>query len=170
MRIFYAVIFCVSMLFPVFATASSTVGDVINDTLITGKVKSSFVINEITAGQNIGVETNNGVVKLSGTVDSHTQVTAAMQIAQETDGVKSVDASRLRVRESRQPFTDTYITVKVKMIFLLHGVSAAVETENGVVYLSGFVKSSEQSEKALHLAGTVSGVVGVRSDLAVKPL
>ena len=161
-------ILLMSIFFPVLALASSTVGDVINDTVITAKVKSDLAINEITSNQNIGVETNNGMVTLTGTVDSQTQATAAIQITQATDGVKSVDAHQLHVKESHQYFTDTYITSKVKAILLLHGLNVNVETQNGVVYLDGFVKDSAQSQSAIQLARSTSGVTGVKSDIAVK--
>ncbi|HEV2614375.1 MAG TPA: BON domain-containing protein [Gammaproteobacteria bacterium] len=164
----YAVIFLMSVFFPVLVFASSGLGNTISDTLITGKVKSDLAINAITSDQQISVTTNDGVVTLSGSTDSQTQATAAIQITQATDGVKSVNASQLRVRTSHQPYMDAYITAKVKIVLLIHGVSATVETENGVVYLSGFVKSSAQSQNAVQLARAVGGVVSVKSDLAVK--
>jgi osmotically-inducible protein OsmY len=165
-----AVIILMSIFLPVLAFASETIGDVISDTFITAQVKSAFVVNEITRDQDISVETNNGVVVLQGTVDSHTQETAALQIAQATAGVQHVDASQLNVRPSKQPIKDMYITAKLKMILLVHGIySAKVETESGVIYLSGFVNKAKQNQQAVQLAQSISDVVGVRSDLAVKP-
>jgi len=161
-------VFLMSLFFPVLAFASTTIGHAIDDTVITAKVKSSFAINDITSNQNISVTTNNGVVTLSGTVDSQTQATAAIDITRQTEGVKSIDSQQLTVRESHQFFKDVYITAKVKAALLSHNLNVTVETQNGVVYLSGFVKDSTQSESAVQLAHAVEGVVSVKSDLAIK--
>ncbi len=164
-----AIIILMSIFIPVVAFAAESIGDVISDTLITAQVKSAFVINEITRDQNISVQTNHGVVILQGTVDSNTQETAAIQIARATAGVQQVDASQLNVKPSKQPLKDMMTTAKLKMNLLFHGLySVKVETENGVIYLSGTVSTAKQSDQAMQMAETMSGIAGVRSDLAVK--
>jgi hyperosmotically inducible protein len=77
--------------------AGST-GDVIDDSLITTKVKSSFVADSAVSALDISVETNQGVVSLTGLVNNETERQRAVQIAQETSGVKKVDAKNLIVK------------------------------------------------------------------------
>lgn len=68
--------------------------------------------------------------------------------------------------------SDSVITTKVKAdIFRepeLKSMAIHVETENGVVMLSGFVQSKADAEKAARIAGTVKGVTQVKSSLQVK--
>jgi hyperosmotically inducible protein len=71
---------------------------VIDDSLITTKVKSSFVADSAVSALDISVETNQGVVSLTGLVNSETERQRAVQIAQETSGVKKVDAKNLIVK------------------------------------------------------------------------
>ena len=67
---------------------------------------------------------------------------------------------------------DTVITTKVKAaIFEEPGLKSAeinVETFKGVVQLSGFVTSTALANKAVEIAGKVSGVKSVKNDMRVK--
>jgi hyperosmotically inducible protein len=86
-------------------------------------------------------------------------------------GVKDVDTSNLQVKKSSQPFTDLVITAKVKGAFIrekLFGVeditpmSISVETNNGIVYLTGTAETKEQIDNAVKIARSISGVKNVR--------
>lgn len=66
-----------------------------SDTWITTKVKSSLLADSDVAGLDVKVETVNGEVRLSGSVDSQAQIERATQIARDIEGVTSVDASGL---------------------------------------------------------------------------
>ena len=68
-----------------------------DDTWITTKVKSSLLADTAVAGSKIDVDTVNGVVFLTGTVNSQAQADAAKKIAAGIQGVSSVDASKLKV-------------------------------------------------------------------------
>ena len=67
----------------------------VEDTWITTKVKSGLLADTDTSGLQIEVETNNGVVGLSGQLDSQQQVDAAVRVAEGIEGVVEVDASDL---------------------------------------------------------------------------
>jgi osmotically-inducible protein OsmY len=73
-------------------------GQVIDDTTITTKVKASFVADPQVSALAITVETNNGVVTLSGVVDNEAERQRAIQLAQGMEGVKRVDANKLLVK------------------------------------------------------------------------
>jgi hyperosmotically inducible protein len=77
--------------------AGST-GDFIDDSVITTKVKSSFVADSTVSALDISVETSQGVVNLEGIVNNEQERQRAIQIAQEINGVKQVDARNLVVR------------------------------------------------------------------------
>jgi hyperosmotically inducible protein len=67
---------------------------------------------------------------------------------------------------------DSVITTKVKAAILgepsLKVAEINVETFNGVVQLSGFVTSTALANKAVEIAGKVSGVKSVKNDMRVK--
>ena len=69
----------------------------VNDTWITTKVKSSLLADSDVAGLDVSVETVNGVVSLTGEVDSQAQVDRAVEIARDIEGVTSVESGNLRM-------------------------------------------------------------------------
>ena len=75
--------------------AAEDTGDYISDLWITTKVKSTFMWSSGVSSGDISVTTDDGVVKLSGTVDSEAERELAVELAQELRGVKNVDASAL---------------------------------------------------------------------------
>lgn len=70
---------------------SSTVGRAVDDSAITAKVKAALVANPDTKAHEINVTTEQGVVMLSGFVDSNEERHAAVQVAQGVQGVRRVD-------------------------------------------------------------------------------
>jgi hyperosmotically inducible protein len=73
-------------------------GQAIDDTLITTKVKASFVADPQVSALAITVETDHGVVTLSGVVESEAERQRAIQLAQGMEGVTRVDANKLLVK------------------------------------------------------------------------
>ncbi len=76
---------------------SRSAGEAVTDGWITTKVKSKLVVDQEVSGFDISVETRDKVVYLSGEVENQSQVSHAVEIAEETEGVKRVDATSLRV-------------------------------------------------------------------------
>lgn len=70
--------------------AGANAGRVVDDSVITGKVKAALVADPTTKAHQISVETFQGVVQLSGFVDSKEARSRATQVAQQVDGVKDV--------------------------------------------------------------------------------
>lgn len=68
----------------------SSPGDYIDDTVITSKVKAAIFDDPTLKVMQISVETRQGIVQLSGFVDSAQNVTKAGQVARGVNGVKSV--------------------------------------------------------------------------------
>lgn len=76
------------------AVAADT-GDYITDTWITAKVKSTLMWSSGVSGRDISVTTDDGVVALSGHVDSEAERELAVELAKGLRGVKSVDPAGL---------------------------------------------------------------------------
>ena len=74
--------------------------------------------------------------------------------------------------ETRENVADAVITTKIKADLFaepeLKALAIDVDTENGVVNLSGFVSSKAEAEKAVRLAKGVKGVTNVKNALKVK--
>ncbi|EFW7482539.1 molecular chaperone OsmY [Shigella sonnei] len=60
------------------------------DTATTSEIKAKLLADDIVPSRHVKVETTDGVVQLSGTVDSQAQSDRAESIAKAVDGVKSV--------------------------------------------------------------------------------
>lgn len=61
-----------------------------NDSAITATIKAKLLQSDITSAPNIHVETQNGIVQMSGFVSSRAQVNEAQQLALTTKGVQNV--------------------------------------------------------------------------------
>lgn len=68
------------------------------DTWITTKVKAQLLADSDVSGLDISVETVNGVVKLSGDVETQAEADRAVAVAESTEGVTNVDATGINVR------------------------------------------------------------------------
>ena len=63
---------------------------VIDDTVITAKVKTALLVEPEVKSVALSVETNKGVVTLKGTVGTSSQAKRAMETARNVEGVKGV--------------------------------------------------------------------------------
>jgi osmotically-inducible protein OsmY len=70
-------------------TRTST-GDYIDDSVITTKIKTQLANDDFLKSFQISVETREGVVQLSGFVDSQNAINKAGEIARGVQGVRSV--------------------------------------------------------------------------------
>ena len=68
-------------------------GQAIDDAAITTAIKSKYIADDTLKGLDISVETDHGVVMLTGAVQNETARARATQIAQGVDGVVSVNNS-----------------------------------------------------------------------------
>lgn len=78
------------------ATAQDDSAQPGTDTWITTKVKSALMTTKGISSTDISVTTVNGVVTLTGVVDTKIEVKKAVAVAKSIDGVHEVDASALR--------------------------------------------------------------------------
>ena len=66
-------------------------GEYMEDSAITAKIKAEILSDPLLKVSQINVSTTNGVVKLSGKVDSQQSIDRAMEIARSVKDVKSVE-------------------------------------------------------------------------------
>ena len=71
-------------------------GEYMDDSAITAKIKAEILSDPLLKVSQISVTTTNGVVRLSGTVDSQQSIDRAMEIARSVKNVKSVENSLVR--------------------------------------------------------------------------
>src|SRR5688572_9575991 len=144
------------------------------DTALTERVKTALATERALAGRDIEVETRDGVVQLSGFVDSEDQRTAALLRARSVQGVQEVrnDLSlRDDTRSTNRPMQDTVIAARVRDS--LQGADLGsesdvnVEVSKGVVQLSGFVSTPQEKARAGDLASAVEGVGDVENQIAM---
>lgn len=68
---------------------------------------------------------------------------------------------------------DSVVTGKIKAALIadsdLRSMDIAVETQNGEVVLSGQVMNQAQIDRAVNIAQSMEGVVGVQNRLAIRP-
>ena len=69
---------------------NQTMTEKVEDGWITTKIKSDFVVDKLVSATNIHVNTDNGVVHLSGVAKNRDEANRAVQIARGVKGVKSV--------------------------------------------------------------------------------
>lgn len=148
-----------------------------SDAGLTASVKTALIGNKQTKASQINVETQQGVVQLSGFVDSEEAKEAAEMTAQNVEGVTEVD-NKLMIRDADrstgEAVDDTVIAAKVKgEIAGKAGLGTAadvnVEVNSGVVELSGFVPTADEKMKAGEIARGISGVKNVHNNIALKP-
>lgn len=145
-----------------------------SDSALTAKVKSALTIERDIKASDIEVETRDGVVQLSGFVDSEDARTAAVLRARSVTGVAEVrnDLSvRSNDRPAQEPVSDTVIAARVRSSLgsaqLEDDSDVNVEVSAGVVQLSGFVTSIEEKARAGDAASGVAGVRDVENNIAL---
>ena len=72
-------------------TGSTTVGNKVDDGIITAKLKAALIGDEVIKSTDIAVVTRKGEVQLSGFVNNQTQIDRAVLIAKGIEGVTSVN-------------------------------------------------------------------------------
>jgi hyperosmotically inducible periplasmic protein len=72
------------------AVGANRAQQAVDNAAMTTKIKAKMTLDDLVEAARIDVDTNSGVVTLSGTVRSEAERTRALQLARETEGVTSV--------------------------------------------------------------------------------
>lgn len=152
-----------------------------DDATLAATVKSKLLWNSNTEGLDIKVSAANGTVSLTGSAQSAEAKELAGRLAANTDGVRevnnllsvsAVDSTAAKVQNAADKtavaISDTWITSKVKSSFIysrnLDGLNIFVDTQKGMVSLSGSVLSNAEKQLAIETARNIRGVRGVDAD------
>lgn len=148
------------------------------DAWIDGKAESTILFNTELNSFDINTDVKNGVVTLTGKVESEVDKALAEELVMSLDGVTDVD-NKLTVHnedeqdsDTMQDLKDAKVTTVVKTRLLMEsevsGTSIDVDTDNGVVTLNGEVESEAEKELALTIAKNTDDVRDVVDNLTVN--
>ncbi|NAW59025.1 MULTISPECIES: BON domain-containing protein [unclassified Vibrio] len=151
--------------------------DSAQDGWIDGKAEATLLFNGNLNSFDINTDVKQGVVYLTGNVDSDVDKRLAGELVRNIDGVKKVD-NQLTVMDEKQQssdlkqdLVDSKIATVVKTSLLLepdvNGSDINVDVEQGVVTLKGEVESDAMRQLALLLAKHTDDVKKVDDQLNV---
>lgn len=139
----------------------------LDDKTITNSVKKLLVKENDIPNIKIKVNTKNGVVYLSGSVDTRLQENRIIELAASIEDVVDVDTKNLNVVSSSEFLADSLITAKAKGRIkylslnkhISEGYNLHVETTNKVVHIFGDVKDKKDIET---IKKVISDIVSVQ--------
>lgn len=155
---------------------------------LAAKVKATLLSHRNVNATNIEVFAAKGNITLVGEAASRAEKDLATEYAKDVEGVSDVD-NEMVVRDASmtsdeitmgetvdavsQLIDDASITVMVKTKLLYNrsttsALNTIVETDEGVVNLSGIAKNAAEKELAAKLAGDVHGVKRVINNIIVE--
>jgi hyperosmotically inducible protein len=154
---------------------TNTMSTVVDDSLITSKVKSALLADPDIKSFDLQVETRKGTVQLSGFVDSQVQIDQALAVTRSVAGVTQVENG---VTLKGTPSTvgtkidDANVTGRVKTALLadpdIKSFDIGVLTHKGEVQLTGFVNNQGQIDQAIQIARATEGASSVKNELTIK--
>ncbi|KAF0216326.1 MAG: transport-associated protein [Geobacteraceae bacterium] len=142
------------------------------DSRIESSAKKSYVFKTYLQGDDIKIQSREGAVTLTGTVNENFHKSLAQEAVAGLPGVRSVD-NRLEVKDAAPtPNSDAWLRDKVKVALLFHRrVSAGtteVDVKDGIVTLRGDAASQAQKELTTEYAKDVEGVKDVKNEMTVS--
>lgn len=120
----------------------------------------------------IGVTAKDGVITLTGTVDSYAKKLEAEEAAKNVAGVKAVAEEITIEFNGGAKHTDTQVATEIVNAFKWNWAipedKVHVTVENGWVTLSGEVEWNSQKDAARKTVKHLAGVKGVTNNLTIK--
>lgn len=122
---------------------------------------------------HIGVEVSNGVVTLSGHVESFVEKWNAEQAVKRVFGVKilAVELDIMLPNDNKQSDTEIALTVANALKHNIYGLDQFVKAkvEDAIVTLTGEAQWQYQIDAATNAIRYLAGVVGVNNRILLKP-
>jgi len=151
-------------------TTTQEAKTMVTDSWVTSKTKISLFADERVKGTQVSVDTTKGVVHLRGKVDSAEAKSAAGEITQGVEGVKSVKNDLQVVAPTARKAVDASDSDIAKVVGTRLSKNTQlkkvdVRSDAGVVTLTGQVPSIGASAKASEIARGVPGVKSVKNEL-----
>ncbi|SIO36093.1 BON domain-containing protein [Salinivibrio sp. ES.052] len=152
--------------------------DQAKDAWIDGKAESMLMINTNLNNFDINTDVEQGVVILTGKVDTELDKSLASGLVRQIEGVSkvkndlTVSRSASQAADLGQAVVDTKVGAALKTSLILNpdisGTNIDVSVEEGVATLSGQVKSDAARDLAILMAENAQDVERVIDDLEVK--
>lgn len=141
-----------------------------SDTDIAHAVRRRILSSSSIKTQGITVSSKDGVVVLSGTVDSYSEEQQAKLLASEVGGVKEVKNNITTKWSMIRPDAEIKGDVEASLHrdVYLSGMPISVNVENGVVTLSGHVGNAYEKDRAEDDAHWVSNVLEIKNNLSIE--
>ena len=143
------------------------------DDRIESSARNSYVFKTYLQGDDIKIESKDGVVTLTGVVSAEPRKALAQETVAGLPEVKSVD-NRLGIKGgSPTANSDAWLTEKVRTALLFHrnvsGSTTEVHVQDGIVTLRGEASSQAQKELTTEYAKDVEGVKDVKNEMTMSP-
>ena len=153
----------------------TTVGTEIDDSVVTGRVKSALLADPDVKSFDFKVETRKGEVQLSGFADNQAQIDRATAVTRAVAGVTTIENNvslKGAATTVGNKLDDGIVTTQVRAALLadasVRSSDIAVVTRKGEVQLSGFVDNLTQIDRAIEITRAVAGVKSVENNVNVK--
>lgn len=155
------------------ATDERSSGTILDDSILSTKVKTRLIGDESVKARNIDVDVFNSVVYLIGVVESDSQRRRASDIAKGVDGVSRVENQLMIGQTSAgQMFDDLMLYSKIKTDLIRHpdikSLNIDVDVNNNVITLSGITKSLKEKQMVVSIARNRSGSAKIIDNLVVQ--
>ncbi len=141
-----------------------------SDTDIANAVRRRILNSSVVKSQWIVVTCKDGVVTLTGSVDSYSEEQQAGLLASEVGGVKAVKnnlTTEWKDQRSDNEIQKDVMTALGRDVYLT-GLPITVRVSDGIVTLSGDVGNAYQKDRAEDNARWIANVIDVKDDLLVK--
>lgn len=159
----------------VFAVQERTIGEGIDDASGSAELKARLLRMDGAAFRRVDVEVASGRALLTGAVPSEDHRQAAERVAWSIRQIHDV-ANEIQVGPSvgmLRSVSDEALTAHVRARLMadrdVRSLDVNVETNAGVVYLMGLVRTDAEIHRAADVASRVRGVRQVVSYMAVRP-
>jgi len=142
------------------------------DNRIEASARKSYVFQNYLKGDDIKIQSRDGVVTLTGSVLEESHKSLARETVAELPGVKKVD-NQLEVKGERPAEnSDLWLATKVKTTLLFHrnvnALKSEVSVKDAIVTLQGEAASQAQKELTTEYAKDVEGVKDVKNEMTVS--
>ena len=154
------------------ATDTRTVGTILDDSVLSTKVKTALISEKSVPARKIDVDVLSGVVYLSGVVDTNAQKLTASQVARRVTGVRQVKNQLITGhRSTGRAMDDAVLHSRIRTRLIkepgIRSLNIDVDVNQGRVTLTGTATSSKKKARILAIARSTPGTRTVIDNIKV---
>lgn len=165
----WSLLFAVVLTLSLSPVSAQVADQPLSDLSISDAIEDELMLDPAVPANRIDVQTEDGVVTLTGTVSNILAQERAARIAETVKGVRAVvnniEVQPLEIRLDRQIRTDIEEALFINPA--TENEEVTVNVEEGVATLSGTVKSWQERQIVEKVVKGVRGVIGVNNDIQV---